>query len=379
MKKVLHVIYSMTDGGAQRIIYDYFIRQRELKEYELVFLSLSAPTGSIYEKHIIKQNMNFLFLNVPRTDSGKNYIKKFLYYFKRVYGVLKILYEYHPDAIHTHVSYILKYMCIPYIFFRGKKYHTLHSDPYSFSTCNSMFFKFMFYIFSIIPIAVTSGQLKKAKDRYNLKNIFLLNNSVDIEGINAYVDSYTREDIRKSFGIPEDCFLIGSVGRLDFLKNYDFLVRIFKEYLSDNSSSCLAIAGEGPYRATLELLIEHLRLKQKVFLVGRLDFKEIYKFYKALDVFIITSLFEAAPMVFLEAQAIGVPSIIADSVDENMIYRNSVHVLSRDACLQDWCYAIHNKNSAHNQYNVKENFDTKTLMSRLEKIYSETLISIEKR
>ena len=87
-------------------------------------------------------------------------------------------------------------------------------------------------------------------------------------------------EIRRSLA-PEDATLIGSVGRLDEQKGYDHLIRAQRTVKDKYPKVHLAIAGEGPMRATLEQLIRELDLSDVVHLCGfRTDISD---FVSALD------------------------------------------------------------------------------------------------
>lgn len=69
----------------------------------------------------------------------------------------------------------------------------------------------------------------------------------------------------------------------------------------------LWIAGDGPQRADLQSRIEALGLQQSVRLLAQLSDTKI--FYQAMDLFVLNSIREGLPNVFLEAMALEVPVI----------------------------------------------------------------------
>jgi len=134
----------------------------------------------------------------------------------------------------------------------------------------------------------------------------------------APVESEARKrEIRRQLGLPEDVFLVGSVGAVKAThKRMDYLIREFASFSStfdfrlstfDVSSPHLVIAGardsetEGVVRDARDLLGERV-----TFLLDY-PFVKMPDFYKALDVFVLPSLFEMMGIVFVEAMASGVP------------------------------------------------------------------------
>lgn len=369
-KRVLHIISSMCDGGAQRVVYDYMQRKKQLDGYELVFLSLSPPTESTYDFNIRNHNYQFSYLNYKKSNCKIVLLRRMLNFLRRNMAIYKFVSNCHPDIIHTHITAIFQDLLILFILFRGIKVHTMHSDPYRFSNLATMLSKFVFHWLNVHPIAVSEGQKKKAIERYGLSDCDLLRNSVDIKFIQESVRDLDKTALRKKYNLPENAVLIGSVGRLHPLKNFDGLLKIFVEYKKKNENSCLVIAGEGQEKQHLLSLASSLGVAESVFLIGNISLNEIYTFYKALDIFVMTSRTEAAPMVFLEAQAVGVRCVVANSVDKDMVFMSNVICMPPDASINDWCNAFDNKNYVNSNVRDSREFDLNTVMARLEVIYN---------
>ena len=64
MKKILHIIDNMGDGGAQRVVLDYLERKGSLNKYDLEFLALNPPTNSTYDIYIKHNKLPFKYLVV---------------------------------------------------------------------------------------------------------------------------------------------------------------------------------------------------------------------------------------------------------------------------------------------------------------------------
>jgi glycosyltransferase involved in cell wall biosynthesis len=116
-------------------------------------------------------------------------------------------------------------------------------------------------------------------------------------------------DIRRSL-VPENAILIGSVGRLDEQKGYDHLIRAQRIIKNRYPNVHLAIAGEGPMRATLEQLVRELDLSDIVHLCGfRTDISD---FVSALDLFVSSSRWEGLPIAVVEAMLLRKPVVATD-------------------------------------------------------------------
>jgi glycosyltransferase involved in cell wall biosynthesis len=130
---------------------------------------------------------------------------------------------------------------------------------------------------------------------------------------NAY-----RGASRDALGIPPDAFVVGSVGRLDPQKNYSLLLQAAGR-ARFGGDWFVVIAGEGKERALLEQRAAEWAISDRTKLPGHMD--DIPRLLPALDVFVLSSLYEGLPLSLLEAMASGIPCIAtaADGIKEVII------------------------------------------------------------
>jgi glycosyltransferase involved in cell wall biosynthesis len=74
----------------------------------------------------------------------------------------------------------------------------------------------------------------------------------------------------------------------------------------------LDIAGDGPYRARLELLARELQLGDRVRFLGRLEPSEMAARYRDADILVHTSLGETFGFVYFEAADTALPVVSLD-------------------------------------------------------------------
>lgn len=369
-KKVLHIISSMCDGGAQRVVYDYVQRKKQLDGYELIFLSLSPPTKSTYDLNIRNHKYQFSYLNYRKSNCKIVVLRRMLNFFRRNMAVYKFVLDCNPDIIHTHITYIFRELFIIFILFRGIKIHTMHSDPYRFSSIDVMLSKFVFHSLNVHPIAVSEGQKKKAIQRYALADCDLLRNSIDINAIKKRVEKLDKIALRRKYNLPEHGFIIGSVGRLHAVKNYDGLLRIFAAYKHNRKCDAyLAIVGDGVERANLSAIAKELNITDSVFFVGNIEQNEVYEFYKLIDLFMLISHSESSSVVTLEAQAVGVRCLLADTIPADVVYKSNVRRLALNSPVELWIKAMDDKTYINSHIFATEDNDLGTVMDRLKSIY----------
>lgn len=110
---------------------------------------------------------------------------------------------------------------------------------------------------------------------------------------------------------PTGTLLIGSVGRLDAVKDQAGLIEAFRVLCDSNPTTALrlrlAIVGEGGKREDLERQIERTHLGNQVRLLGNRE--DVAALLAECDVFALSSLAEGIPLTILEAMAAGLPVV----------------------------------------------------------------------
>ena len=123
---------------------------------------------------------------------------------------------------------------------------------------------------------------------------------------NASVDRAAK---RRELGVPEDAFLLVSVGELNFNKNHSIVIRALAKL--NRSDLHYGIAGKGEMETELRQLADALGVGDRVHLWGyRNDVPEVLK---AADVDAFPSIREGFGLAAVEGMAAGLPLICADN------------------------------------------------------------------
>ncbi len=138
--------------------------------------------------------------------------------------------------------------------------------------------------------------------------------SVVYNGVDFAPSLLAKEDARKKLGLTGN--ILFSYGRLVPWKGFRMLVKLMPRLAEINQFFQLVIAGDGPDRKRLEVIIKNLGLTRKVLLVGRKTHPEIADYFAAADIFLLNSGYEGFSHQILEAMAAGVP-VIASAVGGN--------------------------------------------------------------
>lgn len=145
--------------------------------------------------------------------------------------------------------------------------------------------------------------------KFKPENIQTLYNRIDVEAVQA--EQVSREEARQFLELPLDAWVVGNVGRLHPDKDQTTLIKGFAKALPElPTGSLLAIMGSGRLEQQLKQLAVDLGVADSVRFLGQVPNGRRY--FKAFDLFALTSDHEPFGMVLLEAMAAGVPVIATD-------------------------------------------------------------------
>jgi len=123
-----------------------------------------------------------------------------------------------------------------------------------------------------------------------------------------------RGEARRAFGFLEEDILIGTVGRLDPIKDQRLLLQAFSNLQGDGNKLRLVLVGDGPERGSLESMREKLSCKDRIVFLG--ERSDIEYLLPMLDIFVLPSKNEGISNTILEAMATGLP-VVATRVGGN--------------------------------------------------------------
>jgi len=133
----------------------------------------------------------------------------------------------------------------------------------------------------------------------------LIRNCVDIDKYAFSVEGRSR--VRREFNLTDDQFLVGTVARFSFQKGHEFTIEAIPKILEAFPQTRFLFVGDGPEHDRLSAKIREQQLEPYVLFAGvREDIAEVLS---AMDLFLLTSIFEGLPLSILEAMAAGLPVI----------------------------------------------------------------------
>ncbi|MBY0524712.1 MAG: glycosyltransferase [Gemmataceae bacterium] len=142
-------------------------------------------------------------------------------------------------------------------------------------------------------------------DGFSGERIEIIENGIDVE---RYAPVSDRAALRRRLGLSPTRRYVANVARLHPVKDQASLVRAFARIAAETADVDLLLVGDGSLRRSLEDLVDELGIRPRIHFLGvRSDVPDILR---AVDIFALTSVSEAASLTLLEAMAAGLPVVV---------------------------------------------------------------------
>jgi len=276
-KKVILVTTGLGLGGAERIVYE-IAKNIDKKRFELSIVSLSSQIDTL---------SRFKELDIP--IHVLNYKKNLKSFFKSINKIKKLLEDNNTKLLHAHMFHALVVCCMVKIIYpKIKVIFTAHN------TFQKMYLR-RFILFLLKPLRAVDTIFPGNKRRFfNKKESSIIPNGINFQEYKPIqaIDKYPR-------------FTFVVIGRLEKMKNHIQLIYIAKKLVDYDFE--IKIIGSGSLENYLKKKVNELKLQDKVTFLGPLN--------NAADILakshclLISSLWEASPIVAFESVASEVPLI----------------------------------------------------------------------
>lgn len=232
----------------------------------------------------------------------------------KAYRMLKnIINSEEYDLVHTHTpvaSAIVRLACRKLnsvkVFYTAHGFHFFKGAPirnwlvyYPIEKCLARYTDTL--------ITINKEDYERAKSKFKAKRVeYIPGVGIDLEKFNAV--EIDRELKRSQLGLPEDAFVVLSVGELNKNKNHEVIIKAIGKI--DNPKIHYIICGQGQLDGHLRNLSKELGIENQVHLLG---FKnDIPEICKCSDLFAFPSYREGLGMAALEAMACGLPLVTSN-------------------------------------------------------------------
>ena len=283
----------LSPGGAERVAV-HIVNGLNRERFEPIVISFADPMNCDLDRLLSQAGIEVRYL---AKKSGFDY---------RMYRRLhRVLTEYQPDVVHTHLQ-VLRY-ALPTMLLLGnaKLLHTVHNLAEREIEPPARVVHRYAFSHGVIPIAVGEEVAVSMKRLYGIPQCKVIANCIPTS---TYANPcVSPRQWRAQEGSAEDDVLFVCVARFARQKNHALLVKAFAQVCARHPNPRLLLVGDGVLRNDLETQVNGLGLASRVRFLGlRADIPEVLA---ACDVFVLSSEFEGNPLSVLEAMAAGLPTI----------------------------------------------------------------------
>ncbi len=158
--------------------------------------------------------------------------------------------------------------------------------------------------------------LERGIDPASVRTIY---NGLDFSDFDV---AYDRAEVRSEWGVPDDAFVVGAIGRLHPVKGHAVLIDALSHVRRERDDVHAVLIGDGPLRSELEARVAAAGLASVVHFRG--VERNVARCLAGLDLLVLPSTEEAIGRVLAEAHAVGLPAIASRVGGTGEIVRDGV-------------------------------------------------------
>jgi glycosyltransferase involved in cell wall biosynthesis len=288
---IAHVLSSFGLGGQEKVALDLASRQRSAGHF-VVAVSLATPPEGLLADEFRRAGVRAK--TVPKSGGVDASLPV------RLAGFLR---DERVDVVHTHNPHALIYGAPAASLARAAIVHTKHGANPDVPRRRWLRRVASTLVDACVAVTPALAELARRDQDCDEGLLSVIPNGIDMRRFAPR--SEERRRVRAELGIPEEAWVVGTVGRLAPEKDQALLVDAMAPLLDERRH--LVIVGDGPERESLRRRIDATLRGDYVHLPGaRSDVPELLS---AFDVFVLSSKTEGLPLVLLEAMATELPVI----------------------------------------------------------------------
>ncbi len=295
-KKIAHVTFDMSVGGAERVI-QKLVEHTDKSRFDVSVICLEQPVGAMGQQlqaqgYHIQSFSRKPGLHVSLLRALRRYVANERF-----------------DLLHCHQYTPYVYGVLAAAFSRTRVIFTEHGRFYPDQRklkrvlLNPLLCRLTSHL---TAISAATREALIEFENFPAHRINVIYNGIDPATNGTPVNA----SLRRALGIPAKAMVLGSVGRLDAIKNQAMMLRALKQVLPEYPDTWLLLVGEGPERQNLERLAWRLGITARVIFAGCQA--DPQPFYEIMDIFLLTSYSEGTAMTLLEAMANGLVCVVTN-------------------------------------------------------------------
>ena len=302
--KILHVISSLNVGGAETMLLR-LIRGLPQHTHVVITLASNGPLGELLNANGYK-----VYVLGLRAFNAWRTLPHFLSLIRRECPDIVQTWMYHADLLGGIISYLAG--------FRKIVWNVRNTEiPQGRLSATGLIVSLCAIISTWLPKAIIccahAGLEVHATRGYKRQKILVIPNGYDTHEWQPKCVS--RWGVRRDYGLPEDAFIVGIVGRYDSLKGYDVFIEAAARIAMVVHNAIFLMIGRQVDSNNIELrnLIESRGGDASFRLLG--ERSDVSQLMSTMDVYCLSSRAEGFPNVVAEAMLMQVPCVVTNVGD----------------------------------------------------------------
>ena len=365
--KILHIINSLDDGGAEIALAK--LLENDKNHQHIVI--------SVYEEKKILSRLEAAGAEIISLDLTRG---KVIY---AVFEISKIMRVKSPDVT---VGWLYLGCLLAWIAAiktqSSKLIFYIHNTNLSFLSSNRFTILIRLLLaplsyFRVAKILYCADVARTVHEKIGYKRSVseVLYNGYDLQAFD--ISSEPKVVTRKKLGLPEEPFLFGCIARYSPQKNHAGLIKAYAQIQSEKNH--LVLVGRHCSSANIELvkMINDFKLADSVTLLG--SRKDIADILSGLDVLVLASRFgEAFPNILCEAMSCGIQCIAHDVGDSKQILSRFGLIIPLEeknglSAAMQRCQSSHSAEDfrTERREHIKENFSIEIMVKKFDRIIAQ--------
>ncbi|HVX90782.1 MAG TPA: glycosyltransferase [Candidatus Paceibacterota bacterium] len=235
--------------------------------------------------------------------------------------------------------------------------------------------------YRIVAVSPTVADFTAHQERIPREKFVVIENGIDLEHLDTELRALPEKTaLRRELGFSPDDFIIVNVARLVPQKNHELLIDGFARFYEKTPSARLLVVGGGPLMDALAARAREHGLADRVTFYGTQH--DVAKYYKASDVFALTSHIEGFAIVCIEAMACGLPVVSTKTAGPDTYIEEGVNgffiappTSEAVAAALTRVYTGRRDSLADGARATAPRFDVRAVVAQYEKLFSEAAAS----
>ena len=294
--KILHVTFNMGIGGTEQVIRQ-IIENSDHAKFTHEILCIDGTIGALG----LGLKEKGIHIETTQRKSGAD--------FKLIFFIRNLVKSNNINVLHCHQYTPYFYGALAAVGLATKVIFTEHGRFFPDRHHSKRRFINPLLVMVTDHITAISKSTADAVAEYEYvrrdKIKVVYNGISEIEG-----KKLDRRELLEALGLGENCRYIGTISRLEPIKNQIMMINAFHKAKQEISGLKLVLIGDGAKMQDLKKLTASLGIEEDVVFTGFLDNPQRY--ISLFEIFLLSSFSEGTSMTLLEAMSLSKPCVVTN-------------------------------------------------------------------